>query len=98
MALLLGHPMQMKYSVMRRGKLHVVGGAFLWPGSAMESRSAWMGLTSSAVSRLPAVLCYVSCTHPHLALIATCLVDSCHSFTLLEGVLKCLEFWVVLIM
>ena len=81
MALLLGHPMQMKYSVMRRGKLHVVGGAFLWPGSAMESRSARMGLTSSAVSRLPAVLCYVSCTHPHLVHSATCLVDSSLGFS-----------------
>ena len=62
----------------------MVGGAVLWPGSAAESGSALMGQTSSAVSGLTAVLCYVSCTHPHLALIATCLVDSCHGFTLLE--------------
>ena len=76
MALLLGHPMQMKCSVMRRGKLHVMGSAFLWPGSAMESGNARMGRTSSAVSSLPAVLCCVSCAHPHPVHSATCLFDS----------------------
>lgn len=49
-ALLLGPPKQMKSSVTWRGKLRVVEAAFLWPGSAMESRSAQMGPMSSVVS------------------------------------------------
>ena len=38
-------------------------GAFLWPGSVMDSRSARTGPTSSVVSA-PRICIAVSCTHP----------------------------------
>ena len=97
MALLLGHPVQMKCGVTSRQA--ACGGRYIpvaWLCSREQECPDGADKQCGEQSPSCAVLCIMH--SPHLALIATCLVDSCHGFTLLEGILKCLEFWVVLIM